>query len=146
MVQSHRMLWVKGLSVHAQALTCKALLAGENAAQLVHSLQRHAAPTGHAGQRVFGHQHRQTGFFGQQAVQVAQQGTATRRMRVSFAWNNMAIAELRDLNRHRYGYGNGHPDRYRNLHCYGYSDCNVHCHCNGDRHCHCNGDQDGNGY
>ncbi|MEI8088829.1 MAG: FAD-dependent thymidylate synthase [Opitutaceae bacterium] len=34
----------------------------------------------------------------------AQQGTATRRMRVSFAWNNMAIAELRDLNRHRTGH------------------------------------------
>lgn len=32
-----------------------------------------------------------------------QQGTATRRMRVSFAWNNMALAELRDLNRHRTG-------------------------------------------
>ena len=33
-----------------------------------------------------------------------QQGTATRRMRVSFAWNNLAIAELRDLNRHRTGH------------------------------------------
>ncbi len=32
------------------------------------------------------------------------QGKATRRMRVSFAWNNMAIAELRDLNRHRTGH------------------------------------------
>ncbi|CAM3002784.1 FAD-dependent thymidylate synthase [Rariglobus hedericola] len=32
------------------------------------------------------------------------QGTATRRMRVNFAWNNMAIAELRDLNRHRTGH------------------------------------------
>ena len=32
-----------------------------------------------------------------------QQGEATRRMRVTFAWNNMAIAELRDLNRHRTG-------------------------------------------
>lgn len=31
-------------------------------------------------------------------------GTATRRMRVSFAWNNMALAELRDLNRHRTGH------------------------------------------
>lgn len=31
------------------------------------------------------------------------QGTATRRMRVTFAWNNMALAELRDLNRHRTG-------------------------------------------
>jgi hypothetical protein len=33
-----------------------------------------------------------------------QQGTATRRMRVSFAWNNLALAELRDLNRHRTGH------------------------------------------
>ncbi len=32
-----------------------------------------------------------------------QQGQATRRMRVVFAWNNMALAELRDLNRHRTG-------------------------------------------
>jgi len=32
------------------------------------------------------------------------QGVATRRMRVTFAWNNMAIAELRDLNRHRTGH------------------------------------------
>lgn len=32
-----------------------------------------------------------------------QQGLATRRMRVTFAWNNLAIAELRDLNRHRTG-------------------------------------------
>ncbi len=30
-------------------------------------------------------------------------GSATRRMRVAFAWNNMALAELRDLNRHRTG-------------------------------------------
>jgi len=30
-------------------------------------------------------------------------GSAVRRMRVAFAWNNMAIAELRDLNRHRTG-------------------------------------------
>jgi hypothetical protein len=34
----------------------------------------------------------------------AQQGTATRRMRVVFAWNNLALAELRDLNRHRTGH------------------------------------------
>lgn len=33
-----------------------------------------------------------------------QQGTATRRMRVGFAWNNLALAELRDLNRHRTGH------------------------------------------
>ena len=32
------------------------------------------------------------------------QGLATRRMSVSFAWNNMALAELRDLNRHRTGH------------------------------------------
>ena len=31
------------------------------------------------------------------------QGTSTRRMRVAFAWNNLALAELRDLNRHRTG-------------------------------------------
>ena len=33
----------------------------------------------HAGQRVLGHQHRQAGFFHQQAVQVAQQGAASTR-------------------------------------------------------------------
>ncbi len=32
------------------------------------------------------------------------QGSATRRMRVTFAWNNLALAELRDLNRHRTGH------------------------------------------
>ena len=32
------------------------------------------------------------------------QGMATRRMMVGFAWNNMALAELRDLNRHRTGH------------------------------------------
>ncbi len=31
-------------------------------------------------------------------------GATIRRMRVAFAWNNMAIAELRDLNRHRTGH------------------------------------------
>ncbi len=30
-------------------------------------------------------------------------GRALRRMRVTFAWNNIAVAELRDLNRHRTG-------------------------------------------
>jgi len=38
------------------------------------------------------------------ANRYGQQGTATRRMRVSFAWNNLAVAELRDLNRHRTGH------------------------------------------
>ena len=38
------------------------------------------------------------------ANRYGQQGTATRRMRVTFAWNNLALAELRDLNRHRTGY------------------------------------------
>jgi hypothetical protein len=33
-----------------------------------------------------------------------QQGSASRRTRVAFAWNNLAIAELRDLNRHRTGH------------------------------------------
>ena len=37
------------------------------------------------------------------ANRYGQQGMATRRMRVTFAWNNMALAELRDLNRHRTG-------------------------------------------
>jgi hypothetical protein len=31
-------------------------------------------------------------------------GPAIRRMRVTFAWNNLAVAELRDLNRHRTGH------------------------------------------
>jgi thymidylate synthase ThyX len=31
-------------------------------------------------------------------------GTAIRRMRVAFAWNNLALADLRDLNRHRTGH------------------------------------------
>ncbi len=52
------------------------LLRRENGAQPIHALQRHAAAARHAGQRVFGHQHRQAGFFGQQAVEVAQQRTA----------------------------------------------------------------------
>lgn len=38
------------------------------------------------------------------ANRYAHQGTATRRMRVTFAWNNLAVAELRDLNRHRTGH------------------------------------------
>jgi len=37
------------------------------------------------------------------ANRYGQCGSAVRRMRVAFAWNNMAIAELRDLNRHRTG-------------------------------------------
>jgi thymidylate synthase ThyX len=38
------------------------------------------------------------------ANRYGQCGPAVRRMRVTFAWNNMAIAELRDLNRHRTGH------------------------------------------
>ncbi len=38
------------------------------------------------------------------ANRYGQQGLATRRMRVTFAWNNLAVAELRDLNRHRTGH------------------------------------------
>jgi thymidylate synthase ThyX len=38
------------------------------------------------------------------ANRYGQCGSAARRMRVTFAWNNLAIAELRDLNRHRTGY------------------------------------------
>ena len=34
----------------------------------------------------------------------AYHGVASRRMRVTFAWNNLAVAELRDLNRHRTGH------------------------------------------
>ncbi len=37
------------------------------------------------------------------ANRYGQQGNGTRRIRVTFAWNNMALAELRDLNRHRTG-------------------------------------------
>lgn len=37
------------------------------------------------------------------ANRYAQTGLAVRRMRVACAWNNMAVAELRDLNRHRTG-------------------------------------------
>src|SRR3990167_10916696 len=39
------------------------LFAGEDGAQALHALQGHAAATHDAGQRLFGHQHRQTGFF-----------------------------------------------------------------------------------
>jgi thymidylate synthase ThyX len=38
------------------------------------------------------------------ANRYGQQGEATRRMRAVFAWNNVALAELRDLNRHRTGH------------------------------------------
>lgn len=38
------------------------------------------------------------------ANRYGQQGTATRRTAVTFAWNNLALAELRDLNRHRTGH------------------------------------------
>ncbi len=38
------------------------------------------------------------------ANRYGQQGEATTRMRVTFAWNNLALAELRDLNRHRTGH------------------------------------------
>ena len=38
------------------------------------------------------------------ANRYGQCGSAVRRMRVTFAWNNLAIAELRDLNRHRTGH------------------------------------------
>jgi hypothetical protein len=42
--------------------------------------------------------------LGQRANRYGRCGTSIRRMRVGFAWNNMAIAELRDLNRHRTGH------------------------------------------
>lgn len=38
------------------------------------------------------------------ANRYGRQGRALRRMRVTFAWNNIALAELRDLNRHRTGH------------------------------------------
>jgi thymidylate synthase ThyX len=38
------------------------------------------------------------------ANRYGQCGQSIRRMRVTFAWNNLAIAELRDLNRHRTGH------------------------------------------
>jgi len=38
------------------------------------------------------------------ANRYGQCGSTIRRMRVAFAWNNLAIAELRDLNRHRTGH------------------------------------------
>jgi thymidylate synthase ThyX len=38
------------------------------------------------------------------ANRYGRQGSATRRMRVTFAFNNLALAELRDLNRHRTGH------------------------------------------
>lgn len=38
------------------------------------------------------------------ANRYGQTGVAVRRMRVTFAWNNLAVAELRDLNRHRTGH------------------------------------------
>jgi hypothetical protein len=38
------------------------------------------------------------------ANRYGQCGAGVRRMRVTFAWNNLAIAELRDLNRHRTGH------------------------------------------
>src|SRR5690606_28803673 len=43
----------------------------------IHHLQRTTTATGHAGQRVLGDDHRQTGFLGEKLVQIAQQGAAT---------------------------------------------------------------------
>ena len=53
------------------------LLVGEQRTELVHALQRHAGTAHHTGERVFGHQHRQTGLFHQQTVQIAQQRATT---------------------------------------------------------------------
>jgi thymidylate synthase ThyX len=44
------------------------------------------------------------GALSHRANRYGQCGPAIRRMRVTFAWNNLAIAELRDLNRHRTGH------------------------------------------
>ena len=45
-----------------------------------------------------------TDALGHRPNRYALHGTATRRQRVVFAWNNLALAELRDLNRHRTGH------------------------------------------
>lgn len=42
--------------------------------------------------------------LGKRANRYGRCGSAIRRMRVVFAWNNLAVAELRDLNRHRTGH------------------------------------------
>src|SRR5690606_14259067 len=52
------------------------LVVDENGAQLFKVLKGFAAATYHAGERIFGHHHRQAGFFLEQAVQVAQQRAA----------------------------------------------------------------------
>src|SRR3990167_3898252 len=56
----------------------RSLLAGQQVHGVaVHHFQRLAAATSHAGQRVFGNDHRQAGFLGQQLVEVTQQGATT---------------------------------------------------------------------
>jgi len=44
------------------------------------------------------------GAFDGKANRYGETGTSVRRVMVRAAWNNMAVAELRDLNRHRSGY------------------------------------------
>ncbi len=44
---------------------------------LIHHFQRTATATRYTGQRVFGDDHRQTGFLRQQLVQITQQRTTT---------------------------------------------------------------------
>lgn len=43
----------------------------------IHHFQGTATAASNAGQRVFGDDHRQTGFLGQQLVEVTQQGATT---------------------------------------------------------------------
>ena len=50
---------------------------GENRAELVHFLKRHARTTHHACERIVSYDNRQPGFFHQQPVKIAQQCTAT---------------------------------------------------------------------
>src|SRR5690606_29480711 len=52
------------------------LLVGKNAAELVHLFEGEAGAAHHAGQRIVADQHRQAGFFHQQAIEVAQQCAA----------------------------------------------------------------------
>ena len=51
-------------------------LVGEDGAELVHFFQCSTRAAHHAGERVFGNDYGQAGFFHQQAVEVAQQRTA----------------------------------------------------------------------
>ena len=47
-------------------------IVGKETVEFVHVFEGHARAAHNAGQRVFGNEHRETGFFGEQTVQVAQ--------------------------------------------------------------------------